>query len=104
MTDAAASTDATATADDARVRDLRSRIRDIADFPKPGILFRDLTPMMGHGPSMHSCIELLARRVEQLRPDVIVAVESRGFIFGAPVASLLGIGLAPVRKPGKLPW
>jgi adenine phosphoribosyltransferase len=89
---------------DPRLRDLRARVRDIPDFPKPGILFRDLTPMMGHGPSMRACVELLAERVQVHRPDVIVAIESRGFIFGAPVAVLLGVGFAPVRKPGKLPW
>jgi len=89
---------------DARLHALRARVRDIEDFPKPGILFRDLTPLMGHGPSMKTCVELLAERVARHRPDVIVAVESRGFIFGAPVAAALGVGFAPVRKPGKLPW
>jgi adenine phosphoribosyltransferase len=86
------------------LRMLRARVRDVADFPKPGILFRDLTPLMGHGPSLRLCVELLAQRVSVHRPDVIVAIESRGFIFGAPVAAALGIGFAPVRKPGKLPW
>lgn len=89
---------------DSRIGDLLARVRDIPDFPKPGILFRDLTPLMGHGPSFRSCVDLLAERVAAHRPDVIVAVESRGFIFGAPVAAKLGVGLAPVRKPGKLPW
>lgn len=89
---------------DPRLRDLRARVREIPDFPKPGILFRDLTPMMGHGPSMRACVEMLAERVQAHRPDVIVAIESRGFIFGAPVAARLGLGFAPVRKPGKLPW
>ena len=88
----------------ARLADLRARVRDIPNFPKPGILFRDLTPLMGHGPSLKACVELLAERVARHRPDVIVAVESRGFIFGAPVAVALGVGFAPVRKPGKLPW
>lgn len=91
-------------ADEARVRELRARIRDVPDFPKPGILFRDLTPMLGHGPSLQACVSWLAERVARHRPDVIVAVESRGFIFGAPVAIALGVGFAPVRKPGKLPW
>jgi adenine phosphoribosyltransferase len=89
---------------DQRLRDLRARVRDIPDFPKPGILFRDLTPLMGHGPSFRACVDLLTERVRAHRPDVIVAVESRGFIFGAPVAAALGVGFAPVRKPGKLPW
>jgi len=89
---------------DARLHALRARVRDIEDFPKPGILFRDLTPLMGHGPSMRMCVDLLGERVARHKPDVIVAVESRGFIFGAPVAAALGVAFAPVRKPGKLPW
>jgi adenine phosphoribosyltransferase len=89
---------------DARLHALRARVRDIEDFPKPGILFRDLTPLMGHGPSMRMCIDLLGERVARHKPDVIVAVESRGFIFGAPVAAALSVAFAPVRKPGKLPW
>jgi adenine phosphoribosyltransferase len=99
------STEATdATDKDPRVDELRARVRHIPDFPKPGILFRDLTPLMGHGSSLRTCIQLLTERVARHRPDVIVAIESRGFIFGAPVAAALGIGFAPVRKPGKLPW
>jgi len=90
--------------DEARVAELRARVRDIPDFPKPGILFRDLTPLIGHGPSLRACVELLARRAAVHRPEVVVAIESRGFIFGAPVAAALGIGFAPVRKPGKLPY
>jgi adenine phosphoribosyltransferase len=86
-----------------RLGALRARVRDISDFPKPGILFRDLTPLMGHGPSFRDCVDLLSARVARHRPEVIVVVESRGFIFGAPVAAALGVGLAPVRKPGKLP-
>ena len=89
---------------DPRVALLRSRIRDIPDFPKPGILFRDLTPLMGHGPSMRIAVEMLVEKVSPHAADAIVAVESRGFIFGAPVATSLGLGFAPVRKPGKLPW
>jgi adenine phosphoribosyltransferase len=89
---------------DPRLALLRARVRDVPDFPKPGILFRDLTPLMGDGPSLRVCIEMLAERIQPHRPEVIVAVESRGFIFGAPVAALLGLGFAPVRKPGKLPY
>ena len=91
-------------ADDQRARELRARIRDIPNFPKPGILFRDLTPLLGHGPSFGACVSWLAERIAPHRPDLIVAVESRGFLFGAPVAAALGLGFAPVRKPGKLPW
>jgi adenine phosphoribosyltransferase len=90
-------------ADDPRLALLRARVRDVPDFPKPGILFRDLTPLMGDGVALAACVGLLAERVAAHRPEVVVAVESRGFIFGAPVAAALGIGFAPVRKPGKLP-
>jgi adenine phosphoribosyltransferase len=90
-------------AEDPRLALLRARVRDVPDFPKPGILFRDLTPLMGDGVALAACVGLLAERVAIHRPEVVVAVESRGFIFGAPVAAALGIGFAPVRKPGKLP-
>jgi adenine phosphoribosyltransferase len=90
-------------AEDPRLPLLRRRVRDVPDFPKPGILFRDLTPLMGDGMAMRACVSLLTERVAAHRPDVVVAVESRGFIFGAPVAAELGVGFAPVRKPGKLP-
>jgi adenine phosphoribosyltransferase len=82
---------------------LRARVRDVPDFPKPGILFRDLTPLMGDGAAMRETIDLLSEAVVRHRPELIVAIESRGFIFGAPVAASLGIGFVPVRKPGKLP-
>jgi adenine phosphoribosyltransferase len=88
---------------DARRALLRARVRDIQDFPKPGILFRDLTPLMGDGASMRTAVELLSELVVHHRPQLIVAIESRGFIFGAPVAASLGVGFVPVRKPGKLP-
>jgi adenine phosphoribosyltransferase len=89
--------------DDPRLGLLRARVRDVPDFPKPGIMFRDLTPLMGDAAALRACVALLAERVGAHRPEVVVAVESRGFIFGAPVAAALGIGFAPVRKPGKLP-
>jgi adenine phosphoribosyltransferase len=89
---------------DPRAALLRARIRDIPDFPKPGILFRDLTPLMGHGAALRTATEMLIEKVAGHRADTIVAIESRGFIFGAPVAVALGLGFAPVRKPGKLPW
>ena len=89
---------------DPRAALLRARIRDIPDFPKPGILFRDLTPLMGDGAAMRTTVELLVEKISPHRADTIVAIESRGFIFGAPVAVAMGIGFAPVRKPGKLPW
>jgi adenine phosphoribosyltransferase len=88
---------------DPRLALLRARVRDVPDFPKPGILFRDLTPLMGDGVAMGEAIALLAESVSRHRPELVIAIESRGFIFGAPVAASLGIGFVPVRKPGKLP-
>lgn len=90
-------------ASDPRIELLRARVRDVPDFPKPGILFRDLTPLMGDASAFRETVNLLAERIGRHRPELIVAIESRGFIFGAPVAAALGIGFVPVRKPGKLP-
>jgi adenine phosphoribosyltransferase len=84
--------------------DLRAFVRDIPDFPKPGILFRDLTPLMGDGAAFRETIERLAERTTRLECSVIAAIESRGFIFGAAVAARLGLGFVPLRKPGKLPY
>jgi adenine phosphoribosyltransferase len=83
--------------------DLKALIRDIPDFPKPGILFRDLTPLMGHRQAFRETIERLAERVAGLQASAVMAIESRGFIFGAAVAARLGLGFVPLRKPGKLP-
>lgn len=82
---------------------LKRYIRDIPDFPKPGILFRDITPLLQHGPSLQTVIDQLATRYETQSVDAVVAVESRGLIFGAPLAYRLGAGLILVRKAGKLP-
>ncbi len=82
---------------------IRNRIRDIADFPQPGILFRDITPLLAEGPLFHQLIDALQRHY-QGRIDAVVAIESRGFIFGAPLAYALGVGIVPVRKAGKLPF
>ena len=90
-------------AEDPRIAMLRARVRDVPDFPKPGILFRDLTPIMGDGAALREVTDLLVERVVHHRPELVVAIESRGFIFGAPVAAALGVGFVPVRKPGKLP-
>lgn len=83
--------------------ELKSFIRDIPDFPTPGILFRDITPLLRDTRAFRHTIELLVDRFKSHDPDVIVAVESRGFIFGAPLAYELGKPMVPVRKPGKLP-
>ena len=82
---------------------LKRYIRDIPDFPKPGILFRDITPLLQNGSVLRTVIDRLADRYTDQRVDAVVAVESRGLIFGAPLAYRLGAGLIPVRKAGKLP-
>src|SRR5262245_28042809 len=88
---------------DPRLDLVRSRIRDVPDFPKPGILFKDITPLLRDAKAFAASIDVLAERVAPLRPEAIVAIESRGFLFGAPLATAMGLGFVPVRKPGKLP-
>ncbi len=85
--------------------DLKALIRDIPDFPKPGILFRDITTLLRDPAALRYTIDLLCDKIEAsgLKPDYIVGMESRGFIFGPPLAYQLGAGFVPVRKPGKLP-
>lgn len=82
---------------------LSDMIRDIPDFPVPGILFRDITTLLKEGPAFQRSIDELTEKIKPLAPDKIVAIESRGFIFGAPIAYKLGVGFVPVRKLGKLP-
>jgi adenine phosphoribosyltransferase len=84
--------------------DLASKIRDIPDFPKPGILFKDITTLLKDGPAFKAAVDGLLERVRDKRIDVVVGMESRGLIFGAPIAYTLGVGFVPVRKLGKLPW
>jgi len=84
--------------------DLRQFIRDIPDFPKPGILFRDITPLLADAQALSCAIEVLAEPFRDAGIDVVAAVEARGFIFGSAVAKALGIGFVPVRKKGKLPF
>lgn len=83
--------------------DLKQYIRDVPDFPQPGILFRDITPLLRDPAALKYAIDELSRRVSARRPTAIVGIESRGFLFGAPVAERLGLPFVPVRKPGKLP-
>ena len=78
-------------------------ITSIVDFPKEGIIFRDITSFIGHGEAFRASIKEFAEFAKEKGADVIAGPESRGFIFGAPVAAELGIGFVPVRKPGKLP-
>lgn len=84
--------------------ELTDYIRDVPDFPKPGILFRDITPLLSSPQAFSEVIDRLAARYQSQKVDAIVAVESRGFIFGAPLAIRLGASFVPVRKPGKLPY
>ena len=85
--------------------DLKSLIRDIPDFPKPGILFRDITTLLGHPEGLRYTIDTLTEKCKAMgfTPDYVVGMESRGFLFGVPLAYHLGAGFIPVRKPGKLP-
>ncbi|MES2771688.1 MAG: adenine phosphoribosyltransferase [Pseudomonadota bacterium] len=82
---------------------IKSRIRTIPDHPKPGILFRDITTLLKDPLGLRLCIDQLAARYREQRIDKVAAIESRGFIIGAPLAYLLGVGFVPLRKPGKLP-
>ena len=84
-------------------KDLATRIRDIPDFPKPGILFKDITTLLKDGDSFKAAVDGLLERIGKREIDVIVGMESRGFIFGAPIAYSRGVGFVPVRKLGKLP-
>jgi adenine phosphoribosyltransferase len=83
--------------------DLRAHIRDIRDFPREGIVFKDITPLLLHPEALEHTIELLARYADEREVDVVVAAEARGFILGAAVAARIGAGFIPARKPGKLP-
>src|SRR4051794_31462816 len=84
--------------------DFRSLIRDIPDFPKPGIVFKDITPLLSKPEALGAVIDRLAGRYAGQSIDTIAAAEARGFIFGAPLALKLGAGFVPIRKPGKLPY
>ena len=86
-----------------RVAEVAARIRDIPDFPIPGVLFRDITPVLQDAQAFRDAIDLVAELFAPDSYDVIVGLESRGFVFGAPVAYKLGRGFVPVRKLGKLP-
>ena len=83
---------------------MQSLIRSIPDFPIPGILFRDVTPLLKDKAGFHAAIDMMAEAYADARVDYVVAIEARGYILGAPVAYRLGAGFIPVRKPGKLPF
>jgi len=82
---------------------LESLIRDVPDFPKKGIIFKDITPLVGSPEGFREAINLLKKRYEGRGIERVIAIEARGFIFGAALAYALGVGFVPVRKPGKLP-
>ena len=79
-------------------------LRDVPDYPKPGIVFKDITPLLQDAKAFATCIEDLAVLAEGLNATHIAGMESRGFLFGAPLAIQMGLGFLPIRKPGKLPW
>ena len=79
-------------------------IREIADYPKPGVVFRDITPLLGSAPAFGRAVDDLVSRFHDVEVDRVVGIESRGFILAAPVAYRLRAGFVPVRKSGKLPW
>jgi adenine phosphoribosyltransferase len=83
---------------------LTSLVRDIADYPKSGVTFRDITPLLGNADGFRRAVDELADRFADVTVDRVVGVEARGFILAAPVAYRLGAGFVPVRKAGKLPW
>lgn len=83
---------------------IKEYIRDIKDFPKEGILFRDITPLLQNGEAFNYTINQIVEYAKAKNVNVVVGPESRGFIFGCPVAINLGIGFVPIRKPGKLPY
>ena len=83
--------------------DLKKLIREVPDFPKPGISFKDLTPLLHNEEGLQGAVEAMLEPFSQEEIDLVVGIESRGFILGAPLAVRLGCGFVPVRKPGKLP-
>src|SRR5829696_2559561 len=86
------------------LRYLRAHLRNIPDFPKPGILFKDITPLLADPRAFHITIDLLTERFLGDGIGAVIGIESRGFIFGAAVAARLNASFVPVRKPGKLPY
>jgi adenine phosphoribosyltransferase len=85
-------------------RRVREALRPIKDYPKPGIVFQDITPVLGNGPLLREVVAAMAEPFGRSRVTHVVGIEARGFILGGAVATTLGVGFVPVRKPGKLPW
>jgi adenine phosphoribosyltransferase len=86
------------------VDDLKALIRDVPDFPKPGIVFKDIMPLLADADALRSTVDQLAEWIEPRQPDLILGAEARGFITGGALACRLGCGFVAARKPGKLPW
>src|SRR5579859_5766995 len=84
--------------------DFKSLVRDVPDFPKKGITFKDITPLLKNPKAFQEVIQVLADRYKSKNLNSIVAMESRGFIFAGALATQMGVSFVPVRKPGKLPW
>jgi adenine phosphoribosyltransferase len=84
--------------------ELKKYIRDVPDFPKKGIIFKDITPLLQNAEAFNNAIFQMYERVKDHKFDYVVSLESRGFLFGAPLALKLGCGFIPIRKPGKLPY
>ncbi|MFZ4585739.1 MAG: adenine phosphoribosyltransferase [Acidimicrobiia bacterium] len=83
---------------------IRAHVRDVADWPKPGVVFKDITPLLAHPKAYAATIDALVAPFAALDIDKVIGIEARGFIFAAPVAYRFNAGFVPVRKPGKLPW
>ena len=86
------------------VESIADRIRDVPDFPKKGIVFKDITPVLSDINTLRTSVKEMAAPFVDHEIDIVVGIESRGFIFGAPIADVLNCSFVPVRKPGKLPW
>jgi adenine phosphoribosyltransferase len=89
---------------DTRINGLRGLIRDVPDFPEPGVVFKDITPVLADAAALNGAVEALAGPYLDSGITRVVGIEARGFIFGVPVARRLGVGFVPIRKPGKLPY
>tara|TARA_B100001029_G_scaffold30297_1_gene22477 strand:- start:257 stop:793 length:537 start_codon:yes stop_codon:yes gene_type:complete len=86
------------------IRAIASKVRDVPDFPKKGVMFKDITPILSDIKTLRLSVTEMAAPYVNLDVNVVVGIESRGFIFGAPIADMLNASFVPVRKPGKLPW
>ena len=84
--------------------DLETRIRDVPDFPKPGVIFKDIMPLLGDAEALADAVDRIAEWAAPREPDLVLGAEARGYITGGALACKLGCGFVPARKPGKLPW